>query len=175
MDLEAVLDVIGCKTRRDILALLTEEPRFVSQISQQLNIGQKAIIGHLKAMEDLGLINPSYKKIERGRPRKYYEISQDIEIKIFIKPDTINMHMMGEEFTELYNIEERLYMGDHEAIEDLRTIIGKYKNALRYAEELLSQVENPEKHKTKTIITNITQTKAIPEVKIDQLKNLYNK
>ena len=107
MDLEAVLDVIGCKTRRDILALLTEEPRFVSQISQQLNIGQKAIIGHLKAMEDLGLINPSYKKIERGRPRKYYEISQDIEIKIFIKPDTINMHMMGEEFTELYNIEER--------------------------------------------------------------------
>ena len=161
MDLEAVLDVIGCKTRRDILALLTEEPRFVSQISQQLNIGQKAIIGH--------------KKIERGRPRKYYEISQDIEIKIFIKPDTINMHMMGEEFTELYNIEERLYMGDHEAIEDLRTIIGKYKNALRYAEELLSQVENPEKHKTKTIITDITQTKAIPEVKIDQLKNLYNK
>ena len=82
---------------------------------------------------------------------------------------------MGEEFTELYNIEERLYMGDHEAIEDLRTIIGKYKNALRYAEELLSQVENPEKHKTKTIITDITQTKAIPEVKIDQLKNLYNK
>ena len=67
MDLEAVLDVIGCKTRRDILALLTEEPRFVSQISQQLNIGQKAIIGHLKAMEDLGLINPSYKKIERGK------------------------------------------------------------------------------------------------------------
>jgi ArsR family transcriptional regulator len=75
MNLEAVLDVIGCKTRRDILALLTEEPRFVSQLSQQLNVGQKAIIGHLKAMEELGLINPKYQKIERGRPRKYYEIN----------------------------------------------------------------------------------------------------
>ena len=53
MNLEAVLDVIGCKTRRDILALLTEEPRFVSQLSEQLNVGQKAIIGDLKAMEDL--------------------------------------------------------------------------------------------------------------------------
>ncbi|RAP50403.1 MAG: transcriptional regulator [Methanosphaera sp. SHI613] len=163
MNLEAVLDVIGCKTRRDILALLTEEPRFVSQLSQQLNVGQKAIIGHLKAMEELGLINPKYQKIERGRPRKYYEISQGVEIKIFIKPDTIKMHMVGEEFTELYNIEERLIRGDENAIDDLKMLITKYKNAQRYAEDLLSQVENPEKQKSKTIITDIRKTKAIPE------------
>ncbi len=165
MDLEAVLDVIGCKTRRDILSLLTEEPRFVSQISQQLDIGQKAIIGHLKAMEELGLINPSYQKIERGRPRKYYEISQDIEIKIFIKPDNIKMHMIGEEFTELFNIEERLRSGDKDAIDDLKITIRKYKNALTYAEELLNQIENPDKKTTTTIITDITNTKAIPELK----------
>lgn len=166
MNLEAVLDVIGCKTRRDILALLTEEPRFVSQISQQLNVGQKAIIGHLKAMEELGLINPKYQKIERGRPRKYYEISQGVEIKIFIKPDTIKMHMIGEEFTELYSIEERLIRGDLDAINDLKILINKYKNAQRYAEDLLNQVENPEKQHSKTIITDITQTKAIPEYNI---------
>lgn len=163
MNLEAVLDVIGCKTRREILALLTEEPRFVSQLSQQLNVGQKAIIGHLKAMEELGLINPTYQKIERGRPRKYYEISQGVEIKIFIKPDNIKMHMVGEEFTELYNIEERLILGDKDAIDDLKILINKYKNAQKYAEDLLNQVENPEKQKSKTIITDITKTKAIPE------------
>lgn len=171
MNLEAVLDVIGCKTRRDILALLTEEPKFVSEISQQLDIGQKAIIGHLKAMEELGLINPTYKKIERGRPRKYYEITQGVEIKIFIKPDKINMHMLGEEFTELYHIEERLYNGDIEAISDLKTLIKKYKNALKYAEELLKQVEFPhqQKNEKKTIITDIT--KAIPEYKIKDQKH----
>ncbi|MBE6487765.1 MAG: ArsR family transcriptional regulator [Methanosphaera stadtmanae] len=163
MNLEAVLDVIGCKTRRDILALLTEEPRFVSEISQELEIGQKAIIGHLKAMEELGLINPTYQKIERGRPRKYYEISQGVEIKIFIKPDTIQMHMVGEEFTELHNIEERLIHGDKTAIDDLKILINKYKNAQKYAEDLLHQVENPEKQMSKTIITDITKTKAIPE------------
>lgn len=163
MNLEAVLDVIGCKTRRDILALLTEEPRFVSEISQELDIGQKAIIGHLKAMEELGLINPTYQKIERGRPRKYYEISQGVEIKIFIKPDTIQMHMVGEEFTELHNIEERLIIGDSTAIEDLKILIKKYENAQKYAEDLLHQVENPEKQMSKTIITDITKTKAIPE------------
>ena len=163
MDLEAVLDVIGCKTRRDILALLTEEPQFVSQISHELNVGQKAIIGHLKAMEELGLINPSYQKIDRGRPRKYYEISKDIEIKIFIKPDTINMHMLGEEFTEINNIEERLYMGDKTAVDDLKLTIQKYENALRYAQELLNQVENPDKRRSTTIVTDIRKTKAIPE------------
>lgn len=166
MDLEAVLDVIGCKTRRDILALLTEEPRFVSQLSQQLDVGQKAIIGHLKAMEELGLINPTYQKIERGRPRKYYEISQGIEIKIFIKPDNIQMHMMGEEFTELYNIEDRLIRGDESAIDDLKILINKYKNAQKYAEELLKQVEHPEKRTKTTIITDINTTKAIPEFNI---------
>ncbi|MDO5851036.1 MAG: ArsR family transcriptional regulator [Methanobacteriaceae archaeon] len=165
MDLESILDVIGCKTRREILTLLTDEPRFVSQISQELNIGQKAIIGHLKAMETLGLINPSYQKIERGRPRKYYEISQDIEIKIFIKPDSVKMHIIGEEFTELYNIEQRIQEGDINAIPELKNLIKKYENAQTYAEELLKHAT--EKHTTKpkkettTIIKKGTTTPQI--------------
>ena len=105
----------------------------------------------IKAMEELGLINPSYKKIERGRPRKYYEITQGIEIKIFIKPDNIKMHMMGEEFTELYNIEERLYSGDITAIDDLKVLIEKYKSALTYAEDLLRQVEYPKQKQEKKL------------------------
>ena len=44
----------------------------------------------------------------------------------------------------------------------MKMAITKYKNALKYAEELLNQVENPEKRKTRTIITDITKTKAIP-------------
>ena len=32
VDMEAILDVMGCKTRRDIMDLLREEPRFVSEI-----------------------------------------------------------------------------------------------------------------------------------------------
>ena len=89
MDLEEILDVMGCKTRREILNLLTQEPRFVSEISKELEIGQKAIIEHLKAMEELGLLKSSFQKIERGRPRKYYDISQKVEIQICIDNNTI--------------------------------------------------------------------------------------
>ena len=62
VDMEAILDVMGCKTRRDIMDLLREEPRFVSEISQELQIGQKAIIEHLRAMEDVGILTSSTKK-----------------------------------------------------------------------------------------------------------------
>ena len=33
IDKEDILDVMGCKTRRDIINLLREEPMFVSEIS----------------------------------------------------------------------------------------------------------------------------------------------
>ena len=63
IDKEDILDVMGCKTRRDIINLLREEPMFVSEISNELDIGQKAIIEHLRAMEEIGILNSSYKKI----------------------------------------------------------------------------------------------------------------
>ena len=67
MDLEAILDVMGCKTRRDIINLLTDEPRFVSEISKELEVGQKAIIEHLRAMEELGLIKFFIPKNRKGK------------------------------------------------------------------------------------------------------------
>ncbi|KAF5059257.1 ArsR/SmtB family transcription factor [Methanobacterium aggregans] len=140
MDLEAILDVMGCKTRRDILDLLRDEPRFVSEISRELEVGQKAIIEHLRAMEDLGLLSSSFRKIERGRPRKYYDISKDIEIQIFIGPGTIKMNIIGDEFSELQRIQNKIQMGDVEVADELINLIKKYAEAKNYAEYLLAEV-----------------------------------
>jgi ArsR family transcriptional regulator len=151
MDLEAILDVMGCKTRRDIITLLTDEPRFVSEISKELEVGQKAIIEHLRAMEELGLLSSSFQKIERGRPRKYYDISQDIQIQIFIGPGAIKMNVIGQEFSELHTIEGRIHMGETEVTEELQKLIRKYDDAKKHAERLLSELEslNEEKYKGK--------------------------
>ncbi len=142
MDLEAILDVMGCKTRRDIINLLTDEPRFVSEISKELEVGQKAIIEHLRAMEELGLLSSSFQKIERGRPRKYYDISQDIQIQIFIGPGAIKMNVIGQEFSELYTLEGRIHMGETEVTEELKKLIKKYDDAKKHAEKLLSELES---------------------------------
>lgn len=141
MDLEAILDVMGCKTRRDIINLLTDEPRFVSEISKELEVGQKAIIEHLRAMEELGLLSSSFQKIERGRPRKYYDISQDIQIQIFIGPGAIKMNVIGQEFSELHTLEGRIHMGETEVTDELQKLIKKYENAKNHAKKLLDDIE----------------------------------
>lgn len=139
MDLEDILNVMGCKTRRDILNLIREEPRFVSQISRELDVGQKAIIEHLRAMENTGLLNSSYRKIERGRPRKYYDISNDIEFQIFISKGTIRLKAPGHEFQELQKLEEKARMGE-EVSTELINLINEYEKAMRHAKTLLKQI-----------------------------------
>jgi len=140
MDLELLLDVMGCKTRRDILDLLRDEPRFVSQISRELEVGQKAIIEHLRAMEEVGLLQSSFQKIERGRPRKYYDISKDVEFQVFISQGTVRIKLPGHEFQELRILEERARMGNDVSVE-LENLIKSYDEAKELAENLLRQID----------------------------------
>ena len=131
---------MGCKTRRDILNFLRDEPRFVSQISQELEVGQKAIIEHLRAMEETGLLSSSFQKIERGRPRKYYDISQNIEFQIFISQGNIRVKLPGHEFQELQRLEERSRMGE-EVSDELESLIENYDDAIKHAKSLLKQLD----------------------------------
>ena len=95
IDKEDILDVMGCKTRRDIIDLLRHEPMFVSEISNELNVGQKAVIAHLRAMEEVGILNSSYKKILRGRPRKYYDLDNEVTIQITINKNSFDVNFQN--------------------------------------------------------------------------------
>ena len=150
IDVEEILDVMGCKTRRDIISLLREEPMFVSEISSALDIGQKAIIAHLRAMEDVGILNSSYKKILRGRPRKYYDLQNEVIIQITINSNTFDVNLTegmfdtlqlpsGDEWSKLLDIERRIDDGQLEAIDELKNQIRLYGNLLERAEYILER------------------------------------
>ena len=150
IDVEDILDVRGCKTRRDIINLLREEPMFVSEISNELDIGQKAIIAHLRAMEDIGILNSSYKKILRGRPRKYYDLQNEVNIHITINRNNFDVQFTddmlntlqlpsGDEWSKLLDIEKRIDDGQLEAIDELRNQIRLYGNLLDRAEYILER------------------------------------
>lgn len=151
-NMEVILDVMGCKTRRDIINLLREEPRFVSEISRELDIGQKAIIEHLRAMEEAGILSSFFRKIERGRPRKYYDISRDIHVNITINRNTFRVDVVddilnrkqlppGDEWSRLLNIENKIKRGQWEAVEELKNLIRLYDHLKRRAEDLLMEAE----------------------------------
>lgn len=150
IDMDDVFDLMGCKTRRDIINLLREEPMFVSEISNELNIGQKAIIAHLRAMEEIGILESSYKKIIRGRPRKYYDMPHEVNINITINKNNfdikINEDMFstpqlpsGDEWSKLLDIEKRIDNGQLEAIEELKNQIRVYNNLKERAEYILER------------------------------------
>ena len=150
IDVEDILDVMGCKTRRDIIDLLREEPMFVSEISNELDIGQKAVIAHLRAMEDIGILNSSYKKILRGRPRKYYDLKKEVNINITINENKFDVRFAddmlntlqlpsGDEWSKLLNIEKRIDAGQLEAVEELKNQIRLYQNLLERAEYILER------------------------------------
>ena len=150
IDKEDILDVMGCKTRRDIINLLREEPMFVSEISNELDIGQKAIIEHLRAMEDIGILNSSYKKILRGRPRKYYDLQHEVNIHITINKNTFDVNLSedmlntlqlpsGDEWSKLLDIEKRIDAGQLEAIDELKNQIRLYANLKERAEYILER------------------------------------
>lgn len=148
IDKEDILDVMGCKTRRDIIDLLRQEPMFVSEISNELNVGQKAVIAHLRAMEEVGILNSSYKKILRGRPRKYYDLDNEVTIQITINKNSFDVNFdtkdtlqlpSGDEWSKLLDIEKRIDNGQMEALEELKNQIRLYDNLKARAEYILER------------------------------------
>ena len=148
VDMEDILDIMGSRTRREIINLLREEPRFVSEISKELDIGQKAIIEHLRAMEEIGLLQSSYKKIVRGRPRKYYDMPNDVTVNIIITKNVFEANISeemlnqkqlpsGDEWSKLLDIEKRIDQGHYEAVEELKSQIRLYNNLKERAEYIL--------------------------------------
>lgn len=138
MDIEQLLDILGNETRREILQMLTERRCYVSQISEELNIGQKAIIEHLEIMRSAGLLEPHFEKVEKGRPRKYFNVTQNfvIEVNLLSNFFDVKLHSpeMDERILEEFPRLKELAMGLSGALCD-----GKTGEIERIYNELLAE------------------------------------
>ncbi|MCC7557236.1 MAG: transcriptional regulator, partial [Methanobacteriaceae archaeon] len=101
-----------------------------------------------------GILRSSFKKIERGRPRKYYDMSHDITVNIIINQNTFQVDITdealsrkqlpsGDEWSRLLNVEHRIRMGQWEAVEELKSLIQLYETLKKRAEDVLEDVEGP--------------------------------
>ncbi len=100
MGFDEILKILGNETRRDILQLLATSPCYVSQLSEELHVGQKAIIQHLELMSTAGILNSRFEKIEKGRPRKYFAISRDFVIEVNVGSTKFEVEMDSPQITE---------------------------------------------------------------------------
>lgn len=78
VEVSHLLDILGNRNRRRIIQLLRYKPCFVTEISDRLVLSPKAVIEHLQMMEREEILISCYDE----RRRKYYYLSQDINVMI---------------------------------------------------------------------------------------------
>ncbi|MCD6142986.1 ArsR family transcriptional regulator [Thermococcus sp.] len=128
-----LLDVLGNETRRRILLLLTKRPYFISELSKELNVGQKAVLEHLRILEGAGLIEGRVEKIPRGRPRKYYQIKRGIRLEVLLTP-----HSFG---TEMYEPKAPRITKEYEEVKQLIKSRGPVEIKVKELADFLNEIE----------------------------------
>ncbi|SHG57244.1 ArsR/SmtB family transcription factor [Halobaculum gomorrense] len=78
MDSAVLLDLLGNENRRRILRLLSHKPCYVTEISEYLGVSPKAVIDHLRKLEETGLIESH----TDDRRRKYFHIARDVRLEV---------------------------------------------------------------------------------------------
>lgn len=88
MKSDVILDILGNETRRRILSVLAREPMYFNQLAKEIDIGQQAILRHLDALEESGLIETYAEKSDLGAPnRKYYRLNSSFVLTIALSED----------------------------------------------------------------------------------------
>jgi ArsR family transcriptional regulator len=82
MDSAALLDLLGNENRRRILRLLSRKPCYVTEISEYLGVSPKAVIEHLRKLEEAGLVE-SHTDEQR---RKYFHITRNLRLEVNVSP-----------------------------------------------------------------------------------------
>ncbi|GGN07432.1 ArsR family transcriptional regulator [Halarchaeum nitratireducens] len=86
MDSGALLDLLGNENRRRILRLLARKPCYVTEISEYLGVSPKAVIDHLRRLEEAGVVES---RTDEKR-RKYFHIARNLRLEV-----TVSRHGFG--------------------------------------------------------------------------------
>ena len=82
MDSAVLLDLLGNENRRRILRLLSRKPCYVTEISEYLGVSPKAVIDHLRKLEESGLVESR----TDDQRRKYFNISRNLRLEVNVSP-----------------------------------------------------------------------------------------
>jgi len=82
MDSAEFLDLLGNANRRRILRLLAQKPCYVTEISEFLGVSPKAVIDHLRKLEEAGLVES---RTDEKR-RKYFSIARHVRLEVTVSP-----------------------------------------------------------------------------------------
>lgn len=139
---DILLDILGNKTRRRILELLSEEPRYLLQLSKELGVSMPAIQRHLGALEEGSMVDSFEKESDLGGPRRrYYRLRSSIYLTAsitggFVKIETFPIvveKVSKEVLTEFAGLQRK--------VRELRETTN-HNERLKKSDALLNQVDD---------------------------------
>ena len=141
-DTDLILDILGNDTRRKILAVLSDEPMYFNQLAKEVDIGQQAVIRHLQALEDSGLIETYAEKSEFGAPdRKYYRLNNSFILTVSLSEDDFTIKK--QDLTEsVQNKQSKKYNKMLDSMpEDTGAVLSLLQEQLADVEDRISALE----------------------------------
>jgi predicted transcriptional regulator len=92
--LDGLLRVLENPTRRRILERLARESHYPLQLSKELGVSQQAVVKHLRALEECGLVTSTEEKSDLGGPnRRAYRATERFSLQIDVGPRLFHAEM----------------------------------------------------------------------------------
>jgi predicted transcriptional regulator len=107
-EFDELFELLGSRTRYEILRLLSHEPMFLGQLSRELSVGQQALIRHLRQLLEQGFLETYEDESIRGPPRKYYRLNKCVRLSINIAPNGVRVVRIVPADAEPHGVEEVL-------------------------------------------------------------------
>ena len=92
-DLDKVFKALGHITRRRILRLLAQSPRYPYELSKLLEINRRVVLKHLDALQDAALVEREIGESDLGPDRMYYRLKANFGLSTTILPNAFVMRV----------------------------------------------------------------------------------
>jgi len=90
VDENEFFELIGSETRRNILRSIAHEPKYLFQLSQELNKTQQSLQRHLNCLMEKGWIIRESIEGPFGPSRKVYRIAKNLSVRITLSQHSFN-------------------------------------------------------------------------------------
>ncbi len=142
MESAQLLDILGNENRRKILHLLASRPCFMSEIAERLDVGAKAILGHLLLLEQAGLIEAN---VDEQR-RKYFHITDNLRLEVFVSPYSFEV----ETTTIAFSVPKHHAKSD-KAITGLKLRYGEVQELMEHRQQVLHEYQEVQANLTEAM------------------------
>ncbi|MFA4935464.1 MAG: ArsR family transcriptional regulator [Candidatus Methanoperedens sp.] len=134
MESAQLLDILGNENRRKILHLLASRPCYMSEIAERLDVGAKAVLGHLMLLERAGLIEAT---VDDQR-RKYFHITDNLRLEVFVSPYSFEVETTTIAVTTGAPLH---HVNSHQANTGLKALYGEIQGMLEHRQQVLHEYQ----------------------------------